>query len=89
MKTFVDPDFEHHRTVAQLWLQISLTMADQPLLPFNCSQYADRLTYYANDIKDKYEKTLTQQKISLGRWAGILQRFVAELRITLLDIPRF
>ena len=67
MKYFVDRDFEYHRAVAQLWLQIGLTLADQPLLPFNCSQYADRLTYYAKDINDKYEKALTQQNISLGK----------------------
>lgn len=67
MKTFVDRDFEYHRAVAQLWLQISLTLADQPLIPFNCTKYADRLTYYAKDINNKYENILTQQNITLGR----------------------
>ena len=67
METFVDRDFEYHRSVAQLWLQISLTLAEQPLIPFNCLKYADRLTYYAKDIKTKYEKILTQQKITLGK----------------------
>ena len=70
MKTFVDRDFEYHRAMAQLWLQISLTLADTPLIPFNCTKYADRLTYYAKDIKKKYEKILTQQKITLGKSLG-------------------
>ena len=57
--------------MAQLWLQISLTLADTPLIPFNCTKYADRLTYYAKDIKKKYEKILTQQKITLGKSFGL------------------
>ena len=57
--------------MAQLWLQISLTLADTPLIPFNCTKYADRLTYYAKDIKKKYEKILTQQKITLGKSLGL------------------
>ncbi|XP_078349184.1 putative N-acetylated-alpha-linked acidic dipeptidase isoform X2 [Oculina patagonica] len=75
MKTFVDRDFEYHRTLTQLWLQIGLTLADQPLLPFNCSQYADRLTYYAKDIKTKYEEALTQQKISLDYFMSAVKNF--------------
>lgn len=67
MKNFVDRDFEYHKTLTQLWLQIALTLTDQPLLPFNCSQYAHRLTYYAKDIKNKYEKVLTQHNISIGK----------------------
>lgn len=75
MKTFVDRDFEYHRAIAQLWLQISLTLADQPLIPFSCTKYADRLTYYAKDIKNKYEKILTQQKITLDHFMSAVKNF--------------
>lgn len=82
MTTFVDRDFEYHRAIAQLWLQISLTLSDQPLIPFSCTKYADRLTYYAGDIKNKYEKMLTQQKITLGRsWFSSIVLF-SSLRIS-------
>ena len=71
MKYFVDHEFEYHRTLTQLWLQVGLTLAEQPLLPFNSERYADRLTYYAKDIKTKYEKILTQQYITLGKSATL------------------
>ena len=76
MKNFVDREFEYHRTLTQLWLQIGLTLADEALLPLNTSRYASKLTYYAKDIETKYKETLTAQNITLGKSLLLLLSFV-------------
>ena len=86
MKTFVDRDFEYHKTLTQLWLQIALTLTDQPLLPFNCSQYASRLTYYAKDVQTKYDKILNQHNIVLGKWPIWTRSFFANFDISDRDM---
>ena len=66
MKTFVDRDFEYHRAIAQVWLQLSLRLADAAILPFSCPRFADKLARFATDFEAIYGETLLQQSISLG-----------------------
>jgi len=75
MKNFVDREFEYHRTLTQLWLQIGLTLADEALLPLNTSRYASKLTYYAKDIETKYKETLTAQNITLDNFMSAVKNF--------------
>ncbi|XP_068729994.1 N-acetylated-alpha-linked acidic dipeptidase 2-like [Montipora capricornis] len=75
MKDFVDRRFEYHRTVAQLWLSFGLTLADQPLLPFDTLRYAEELVYFAKDIKTKYETILSFHNITLEPLLSAIKKF--------------
>ena len=66
MKYFVDRDFEYHRAIAQIWLELSLQLSDSVILPFNCSRFAERLADYAGAFEKLYGQTLAQHNIPLG-----------------------
>jgi len=57
MKKFVDPDFRYHTTIAKIWTQVVLLLADTQLLPFNFIRYSDSLHIRVRDMatlaKDK------------------------------------
>ncbi|CAF4804566.1 unnamed protein product, partial [Rotaria sp. Silwood2] len=44
MKTFVDPEFLAHRTMAQFTGVLALILSESPVLPLNVSRYASALT---------------------------------------------
>ena len=45
LKKFVDPDFRYHVTIAKIWTQLILLLADTTVLPFNFIRYSDSLSY--------------------------------------------
>ena len=67
VKTFVDRDFHYHRAVAQVWIQLGLVMADSPILPFNCSRFAQKLKGYTEKLAKDYGQKLLGQNITLGK----------------------
>ena len=40
MESFADMDFEHHRVIGLVWLNIALQLATTPLVPYNVMDYA-------------------------------------------------
>ena len=73
VKKFVDPQFTIHLTIAQVWVSIAFLLAETPVLPINCSDYAVVLNKSAMDIQKKYGSTLEQKGISLGKW-NVIER---------------
>ena len=67
VKKFVDPQFTTHLAIAQMWASTAFLLAETPLLPINCSDYATVLNKGALDIQKKYGSTLEQRGISLGK----------------------
>ena len=67
VKRFVDPHFTTHLAIAQVWASTAFLLAETPVLPINCSDYAVALNKGALDIKKKYEGDLTKKGISLGK----------------------
>lgn len=67
VKKFVDPEFKTHLAIAQVWVSTAFLLAETPVLPINCSDYAAALTEGALDIQKKYGSTLEQRGISLGK----------------------
>eukprot|EP00794_Sanderia_malayensis_P009273 gene9273-10251_t len=61
MKRFVDPDFRYHETIAKLWLQLALTMADSIILPFNIRRYGENLMKQGEEI-EKMKKDVDKAK---------------------------
>lgn len=51
MTRFVDHDFRYHETIAKLWVQLALTLADGILLPFNIRRYGESLLRQAEEIE--------------------------------------
>lgn len=67
VKTFVDPQFSTHLAIARIWVSTAFLLAETPVLPINCSDYAAALKKGFRDINTKYGKTLDQKGISLGK----------------------
>lgn len=56
MRKFGDPDFQYHKTLAQIWALLILEMADTRLLPFDLNAYARAVRGYVEDL-EKYAQT--------------------------------
>ena len=61
MTRFVDHDFRYHETIAKLWLQLALSLADGILLPFNIRRYGESLLKQAESI-EKIKKSSGKAK---------------------------
>ncbi|KAL6465985.1 hypothetical protein MHYP_G00261180 [Metynnis hypsauchen] len=61
---FIDPGFTSHQTVARTAGNVLLRLADSFLLPFNCSDYAERLESYLSATVENFEEHLKANSIS-------------------------
>ncbi|KNC46081.1 glutamate carboxypeptidase II [Thecamonas trahens ATCC 50062] len=52
MEMFGDPDFELHKTMAEIFGLLAMRMASQQIIPFNLTTYADRLPSYVDSVVD-------------------------------------
>jgi len=67
----VDPEFTTHLAIAQVWGSTAFLLAETPVLPINCSDYAAALKKGVLDIHKKYGSALAQKGISLGRYMRV------------------
>lgn len=51
MSTYGDPNFEYHKTIAQIWALLILEMADRPVLPLNFEVYSRAVKTYIADLE--------------------------------------
>lgn len=75
VKKFVDPDFTTHLAVAQVWGSAAFLLAETPVLPINCSDYAVALNKGLSNVQKKYERALTQKGISLEYLVKAVKKF--------------
>lgn len=50
MEKFGDPDFQYHKTLAQIWGLITLRLSSLPILPFKPTDYATELDHYTDAL---------------------------------------
>lgn len=51
MKAHGDPNFDYHKTMAQILALLILELADSPQLPFNMTNYGVALERYTNELE--------------------------------------
>ena len=66
METFVDMDFEHHRAIGLVWLNVALHLVITPLVPFNVTDYAILMEKSGGEFAQLHEETLLKQNITLS-----------------------
>jgi len=69
MTKFADPDFEYHRAIGLIWLNVALQIATTPLVPYNVSDYAVFMRYEANRFAQENEQTLLKHQITLSEYS--------------------
>jgi hypothetical protein len=62
MTKFGDPDFQYHKTLAQVWALLILELADRPIIPYNLKDYAAAL----GPLIDSLEKDATAKAKELN-----------------------
>ena len=67
VEKFADNDFEHHKALGLVWLNLALQLVTTPLVPFNVTEYAIFMEESANEFAQSYEETLLKQNITLGK----------------------
>lgn len=72
----MDPEFTTHLAIAQVWGSTAFLLAETPVLPINCSDYAVALNKGVLDIHKKYGSALAQKGISLGRYMRLMVGYV-------------
>lgn len=75
VKKFVDPQFTTHLAIARIWVSTAFLLAETPVLPINCSDYAVALNKGFHDINTKYGKSLKQKGISLKYLEKAVKKF--------------
>ena len=68
MEKFVDMNFEHHRAIGLVWLNVALQLVTTPLVPFNVTDYAVFMEMSVSEFAQSYEKTLLEQNITLSEF---------------------
>ena len=52
MEKYGDPDFAYHVTIAKILALLTAQLVEQPIIPFNATDYATALIRYLDTIKD-------------------------------------
>ena len=68
MQKFLDKNFEYHKAMGLVWLNVALQLVTIPLVPFNVTDYAIFIEGTANEFAQFYEQTLLKQNISLSEF---------------------
>lgn len=50
MSSFGDPEFTHHKAAAEVWGSLAVHIADEPVLPFEFTRYADMLAEFHDSL---------------------------------------
>ncbi|XP_070800113.1 N-acetylated-alpha-linked acidic dipeptidase 2 [Pituophis catenifer annectens] len=80
VKRFYDPSFQKQFTVAQIRAGLVYELADSPVLPFHCQDYAEALKLYANEIYDqakKHKEELEKYQVSFDALFSAVNHFAS------------
>lgn len=61
LEKFVDPDYAYHATIARIWALLALSVADEPLVPFDVRAYAREVNDYVTRLKSDIEALPQEQ----------------------------
>merc|ERR1719494_53052 len=65
MHRFIDPDMRYHTMVTKLWVQLTLEMADELILPYNLTRYAEKIAYDTEVFETNFNELFKPTGISL------------------------
>ena len=68
MEKFVDMNFEYHRAIGLIWLNVALQLVTTPLVPFNVTDYAVFMEGAVSEFAQLYEQTLLEHDIRLSEF---------------------
>ena len=68
VEKFADTDFEHHKALGLVWLNVALQLVTTPLVPYNVTDYAIFMEGSASEFAQSYEETLLKQNITLSKF---------------------
>jgi len=71
VEEFVDINFEYHKALGLVWLNVALQLVTTPLLPFNVTDYAIFMKKSASEFAQLHEQTLLEQNITLSEFQDI------------------
>lgn len=57
----IDPEMEHHKTLVELLAKIVVKLVEEPLIPFDLSNYVHSLDHFVKDLR-KYGETIPGYK---------------------------
>ena len=66
MRTYGDPGFHYHATMAKIWGLVTAKLVDSPVIQFNATNYAIAMGRYVKSIEDKAKNaTFSGDEVSL------------------------
>ena len=68
MQKFLDKNFEYHKAMGLVWLNVALQLVTTPLVPFNVTDYAIFIEETAKEFAQFYEQKLLKQNITLSEF---------------------
>ncbi|KAF2803727.1 Zn-dependent exopeptidase [Mytilinidion resinicola] len=57
LERFVDPHFNLHKTLAEVWVLLILELAQEPIMPYNMDDYAAAIKGHIDDL-DKFARAI-------------------------------
>ena len=57
----------YHTMVTKLWVQLTLEMADELILPYNLTRYAEKIAYDTEVFETNFNELFKPTGISLGK----------------------
>jgi len=66
MDNFGDPDWVYHTTIAKVWGLLTAKLVDEPLIPFNATDYAVALQTYVRAIKSQVAKAAEDGELAVS-----------------------
>lgn len=67
MTNFGDPDFSHHAAMGEVWLKVAMAIATTPIIPYNPTDYSDKLKALYNELLKDYGDQLKKNNVSTGK----------------------
>ena len=61
-------NFEYHKAIGLVWLNVALQLVTTPLIPFNITDYGMFMEGAANEFAQFYEQTLLEHNITLSKF---------------------
>ena len=68
METFVDMDFERHRAIGLVWVNVALQVATTPLIPYSVTDYAVFMENSGSEFAQLNEQVLLEHNITLSEF---------------------
>ena len=66
VEKFLDTNFEYHKAIGLVWMNVALQLVTTPLVPYNVTDYGVFMKEAANEFAQLCEETLLEHNITLS-----------------------